>query len=95
MACAVAGGAVMLVLAPLLLNGVKDMGPSCGSIDRALPPGQPVYALGVDETLRAEFPFYTGRTVMPMPRWQSGPSGSCSRTITTVAPSTWRPTTCS
>lgn len=65
MACAVAGGAVMLVLAPVLLNGVKDMGHFVRGIDRALPPGQPVYALGVDETLRAEFPFYTGRTVIP------------------------------
>ncbi len=74
MACAVAGGAVMLSLAPLLLNRIKDMGPFVRTIGRALPPGQPVYALGVDETLRAEFPFYTGRPVIPatlamQPEW--------------------------
>jgi len=64
MACAIAGSALALVLAPVLLNGVKDMGPFVRSIGAALPPGQPVYAMGVDETLRAEIPFYTGRAVV-------------------------------
>jgi 4-amino-4-deoxy-L-arabinose transferase-like glycosyltransferase len=66
MACAIAGGAILLTLAPVLLDGVKNMGPFVRTIGELLPPGQPVYALGVDETLRAEIPFYTGRTVIPV-----------------------------
>jgi 4-amino-4-deoxy-L-arabinose transferase-like glycosyltransferase len=66
MACAIAGSAVVLTLAPVLLNEVKDMGPFVRSIGQALPPGQPVYAIGIDETLRAEIPFYTGRSVLPV-----------------------------
>jgi hypothetical protein len=31
-----------------------------------LPAGQPVYALGVDETLAAEIPFYSGRALVPL-----------------------------
>jgi 4-amino-4-deoxy-L-arabinose transferase-like glycosyltransferase len=68
MTCAVAGAATILLLAPLLLNQMKDMAPFVRTIDRSLPADQPVYALGVDETLRAEFPFYTGRSVVPITR---------------------------
>ncbi|HEY3808957.1 MAG TPA: phospholipid carrier-dependent glycosyltransferase [Steroidobacteraceae bacterium] len=74
MSCAVAGAVIVLLLAPLLLNHMKDMAPFVRTIDRSLPADQPVYALGIDETLRAEFPFYTGRTVVPIkpaqrPEW--------------------------
>jgi hypothetical protein len=64
--CGVAGSAIVLILAPLLLNDVKDMGPFVRRIGAQLPPGQPVSATGVDETLAAEIPFYTGRVVVPM-----------------------------
>ena len=66
LACAIAGGAVVLLLAPLLLNELKDMGPFVRRIGAQLPPGEPVCATGVDETLAAEIPFYTGRSVVPM-----------------------------
>jgi 4-amino-4-deoxy-L-arabinose transferase-like glycosyltransferase len=64
--CAVVGGVVVLVLAPPLLNATKDMGPFVRWIGEQLPAGEPVYATGVDETLRAEVPFYTGRAVVPV-----------------------------
>ena len=64
--CGIAGGAVVLMLAPMLLNDIKDMGPFVRRIGAQLPPGQPVFATGVDETLAAEIPFYTGRAVVPM-----------------------------
>jgi hypothetical protein len=64
--CGIAGGAIVLILAPMLLNDVKDMGPFVRHLGAQLPPGQPVCATGVDETLAAEIPFYTGRTVVPM-----------------------------
>lgn len=64
--CAVAGGAIVLALAPPLLNATKDMGPFVRWIGEQLPPAEPVYATGVDETLRAEVPFYTGRAVVPL-----------------------------
>jgi hypothetical protein len=64
--CGIAGGAIVLILAPMLLNDVKDMGPFVRRMGMQLPPGQPVCATGVDETLAAEIPFYTGRAVVPM-----------------------------
>jgi 4-amino-4-deoxy-L-arabinose transferase-like glycosyltransferase len=64
--CAYVGAAGTLVLAPPLLNGTKDMGPFVRWIGRQLPPGQPVYATGVDETLAAEIPYYAGRNVVPL-----------------------------
>jgi 4-amino-4-deoxy-L-arabinose transferase-like glycosyltransferase len=64
--CAFAGSALTLMLAPVLLNATKDMAPFVRWIGQQLPAGQPVYATGVDETLAAEIPFYTGRTVVPM-----------------------------
>jgi 4-amino-4-deoxy-L-arabinose transferase-like glycosyltransferase len=64
--CAVAGGAIVLTLAPVLLNQTKDMGPFVHWIGQQLPPGERVYATGVDETLAAEFPFYTGRPVVAL-----------------------------
>ena len=72
--CAVAGSAVTLWLAASLLDPIKDMGPFVREVSAMLPPRYPVYALGVDETLRAEFPFYSGRPVMALrpaqhPEW--------------------------
>jgi 4-amino-4-deoxy-L-arabinose transferase-like glycosyltransferase len=64
--CGIAGGVIVLILAPILLNEVKDMGPFVRRIGAQLPPGQPVFATGVDETLAAEIPFYTGRSVVPL-----------------------------
>ncbi len=64
--CAFAGSALTLVLAPILLNDIKDMGPFVRWIGQQLPAAQPVYATGVDETLAAEIPFYTGRAVVPV-----------------------------
>jgi hypothetical protein len=42
------------------------MAPFVRRIGAQLPPGQPVSATGVDETLAAEIPFYTGRSVVPI-----------------------------
>jgi 4-amino-4-deoxy-L-arabinose transferase-like glycosyltransferase len=64
--CAFAGSALTLALAPVLLNDIKDMGPFVRWIGQQLPAGQAVYATGVDETLAAEIPFYSGRAVVPM-----------------------------
>jgi 4-amino-4-deoxy-L-arabinose transferase-like glycosyltransferase len=64
--CGITGGAIVLILAPVLLNDVKDMAPFVRRIGAQLPPGQPVSATGVDETLAAEIPFYTGRAVVPI-----------------------------
>ena len=64
LACAVAGSALLLALAPMLLNQTKDMGPFVRWIGQQLPANQAVYATGVDETLAAEVPFYTGRAVV-------------------------------
>jgi 4-amino-4-deoxy-L-arabinose transferase-like glycosyltransferase len=66
LACAFAGSAVALALAPMLLNDTKDMGPFVRWVGQQLPAGQAVYATSVDETLAAEIPFYTGRAVVPL-----------------------------
>jgi hypothetical protein len=58
---AFAGNAILLALAPPLLNDTKDMGPFVTALGQRLPPGEPVYAVNMDETLAAEIPFYTGR----------------------------------
>jgi 4-amino-4-deoxy-L-arabinose transferase-like glycosyltransferase len=64
--CAYVGAAATLVLAPLLLNETKDMGPFVRWIGQQLPPGQSVYATGVDETLAAVIPYYDGRNVVAL-----------------------------
>ena len=75
---AFAGAGIFLALAPVVLNDIKDMGPFVQAVGRRLPPGQPVYAVNVDETLAAEIGFYTGRRALavdpqslpqPLPRW--------------------------
>ena len=71
---AFAGNGIILALAPPLLNDTKDMGPFVQAIGRRLPPGQPVYAVNMDETLAAEIPFYTGRRAVAvdtqsLPQW--------------------------
>jgi hypothetical protein len=42
------------------------MGPFMQALGSQLPPGQPVYAMHVDETLEAEVPFYTGRALISL-----------------------------
>jgi 4-amino-4-deoxy-L-arabinose transferase-like glycosyltransferase len=66
LACAFAGAAMTLALAPMLLNDTKDMGPFVRWVGQQLPAGQAVYATSVDETLAAEIPFYTGRPVVSL-----------------------------
>jgi hypothetical protein len=75
---AFAGAGTFLALAPVLLDDTKDMGPFVQAVGRRLPPGRPVYAVNVDETLAAEIGFYTGRRALaldpksppePLPRW--------------------------
>lgn len=63
---AIAGNAILLALAPPLLDDTKDMGPFVTALGQRLPPGQPVYAVNMDETLAAEIPFYTGRQLVPV-----------------------------
>jgi 4-amino-4-deoxy-L-arabinose transferase-like glycosyltransferase len=66
LAAALVGCAVLLTLAALLLNATKDQRPFMLALGQRLPPGEPVYALHVDETLEAEVPFYTGRSVLAL-----------------------------
>jgi 4-amino-4-deoxy-L-arabinose transferase-like glycosyltransferase len=60
----VAGG---LTLAPRALDPTKDLAPFVREVDRALPPGEPVTAIGADETLLGIVPFLTGRRVIQLP----------------------------
>lgn len=69
---AVTAAAVVLMLAAPLLDGMKNMAPFMRELDSRMPAGAAVYATGVDETLRAEVPFYTARAVLPLsgtPSW--------------------------
>jgi 4-amino-4-deoxy-L-arabinose transferase-like glycosyltransferase len=71
---AFAANALILALAPRLLNDTKDMGPFVQALGQRLPPGQPVYAVNMDETLAAEIPFYTGRRAVPVDaQWLRSP----------------------
>jgi 4-amino-4-deoxy-L-arabinose transferase-like glycosyltransferase len=65
LAVAVALGGVFFVAVPAL-ERVKDFGPFLHSLDGSLPPGEPVYALGADETLRGIVPFETGRRLIAL-----------------------------
>lgn len=67
LACAVTGVGVLLSLAPGMLDPVKDMGPFVRWVGTQLPVGAGVYATGVDETLEADIPFYTGRRLVALP----------------------------
>lgn len=69
LATAAVGTALLLGLAGPVLNATKDMGPFMRALGRRLPPGQPVYAVHVDETLAAEVPFYTARRVIALPAY--------------------------
>jgi hypothetical protein len=60
-----AAGAV--VLAPRLFEADKDLSPLVAWVDRALPAGEPVYAVDPDETLVAIIPFLSGRHVIALP----------------------------
>jgi 4-amino-4-deoxy-L-arabinose transferase-like glycosyltransferase len=48
------------------VDAIKDLAPFIASIDRILPAGEPVRAIGADETLLGIVPFVTGRTVIPI-----------------------------
>jgi len=64
MASAVVGaGSALLLLMPAF-EAQKDLGPVISWIDGRIAPGEPVYAVGSDETLRGIVPFVTGRTVI-------------------------------
>lgn len=69
--CAWAGAAALLLLAPHVIDAQKDMAPFVHWIDGRLPPGEPVHAINVDETLEAIVPFVSGRKLIvlaaPMP----------------------------
>jgi 4-amino-4-deoxy-L-arabinose transferase-like glycosyltransferase len=65
--CAVVAAAIILALSPALLNDTKDMGPFVRWVGQQVPPGSPIYVVGVDETLAAEIPYYTGRAALPVP----------------------------
>lgn len=64
--CAVVGAASLLVLAPRAIDAQKNMAPFVRWVDTRLPPGQPVSALNVDETLAAIVPFESGRSVIAL-----------------------------
>lgn len=64
--CAILGGALLLALAPVLLDDTKNMAPFVRWIGAQLPPSVPIYATGVDETLAAEIPYYTGHKLVPI-----------------------------
>jgi 4-amino-4-deoxy-L-arabinose transferase-like glycosyltransferase len=66
LATAATAAAVLLAFAGPVLNATKDMAPFMRALGRQLPPGQPVYATHADETLAAEVPFYTGRSLIPL-----------------------------
>ena len=76
---AIAGNAILLALAPPLLNDTKDMGPFVTALGQRLPPGQPVYAVNMDETLAAEIPFYTGRQLVPVDASVAALAGAARR----------------
>lgn len=48
------------------VDRVKDMAPFVSRIDAILPPGEPVRAMGADETLLGIVSFVTGRRVLPI-----------------------------
>jgi hypothetical protein len=56
--------AAMLALAPRVLDAEKNMAPFFETLDREMPPGEPVSAIAADETLLAIVPFVTGRHVV-------------------------------
>ena len=64
LACALVAAAGLAVLPGRTLDGDKDMAPFVAGIGSDLPPGEPVYAVGVDETLEGIVPFVTGRRVV-------------------------------
>ena len=60
---AIAGAFALLVPQA---DAIKDLSPFVVSIDGMLPRGEPVRALGADETLLGIVPFVTGRRVIPI-----------------------------
>jgi 4-amino-4-deoxy-L-arabinose transferase-like glycosyltransferase len=66
LAGALAAIASALLLAPHALDATKNMAPFLRAVDHDLPPGAPVYATDVDETLEALVPFVTGRALIAL-----------------------------
>lgn len=64
-AAGVALAGVFLLAVPRIERD-KDFAPFLASVDALLPPGQPVYAVGSDETVLGIVPFCTGRRVVPL-----------------------------
>ena len=75
--CAVFSTAVccvsILVLLMPALDSEKSFVPFLSWIDTQLSPGQPVYVIGADETLRGIVPFTTGRNVVAIKPGQASP----------------------
>jgi len=55
-----------LAVAAPALEPTKNFDPFVRELDRELPAGRPVHALGSDETLEGIVPFLTGRAVVPI-----------------------------
>ena len=64
LACSLVGAAGLAVLPGRMLDRDKDMAPFVAWIDGRLPSGEPVYAVGADESLEGIVPFVTGRRVV-------------------------------
>lgn len=65
-ACIGVGFLGVVLLATPRVDAVKDFEPFIRTIDAALPAGEPVPAIGADETLLGIVPFFTGRRVVPL-----------------------------
>jgi hypothetical protein len=56
----------VMALAVPRVDAVKNMEPFVRSVDALIPSGEPVTAIGADETLLGIVPFVTGRKVIPI-----------------------------
>lgn len=73
-AAAVLADALLLALAGPALESTKNLAPFMGAVAQRLPPGNTLAAENADETLQAEVPFYTGRTLLALRRADIAPS---------------------
>jgi hypothetical protein len=62
--CALVGAIGLIVLVGRVLDREKNMAPFMAAMNAELPPREPIYALGADETVEAIVPFVTDRTVI-------------------------------
>lgn len=63
---AATGTVLLLALAPIVLDPVKNMAGFMRAVGRAVPPSGPLFAVRVDETLEAAVPFYTARALVAL-----------------------------